>query len=114
MCSTSSQAFKVALMVHLMGLCSDELLKEFERNFLERDVSESAELISSVFKKNVGVLEFEIINVQTGMNNANFWNYDVGTLHYSKPCVIKHKYIFRFYFLKRIKVLNNESIRVKV
>jgi hypothetical protein len=33
-------------------LCSDELLKEFERRFQERDVSESAELIYSVLKEN--------------------------------------------------------------
>jgi hypothetical protein len=48
--------------------------------FQERDISESAELISSVFKENVSKLEHEIINLQidlslkTRVNDTNFWN----------------------------------------
>jgi hypothetical protein len=48
--------------------------------FQGRDVSESAELISSVFKENVSELEFDIINFQTNLslktrlNDTNFWN----------------------------------------
>jgi hypothetical protein len=76
-------------------LCIDELLKEFERRFKdlqlmkfivsfitnpfqERDISESAELIYSVFKENVS--ELEIFNLQTDLllktkvNDTNFWN----------------------------------------
>jgi hypothetical protein len=76
-------------------LCIDELLKDFERRFKdfermkftvsfitnpyqERDVSESAELTSSVFKGNMS--ELEIINLQrdlplkTRINDTNFWN----------------------------------------
>jgi hypothetical protein len=78
-------------------LCIDELLKEFERRFKdfermkftvpfitdpfqERDKSESAELISSVFKENVSELKLEIVNFQTDLslktrvNDKNFWN----------------------------------------
>jgi hypothetical protein len=60
----------------------DKLLKEFERRFKdfehmkftvsfitnpfqERDVSKSAELISSVFRENLSELELEMINLQT-------------------------------------------------
>jgi hypothetical protein len=78
-------------------LCTDKLLKEFEGKFIqfgrikftvsfiinlfqERDISERAELISSVFKENLSELELEIINLQTDlslktiMNDTNFWN----------------------------------------
>jgi hypothetical protein len=65
--------------------CIDKLLKEVERifkdfermkftvsfitnQFQERDISESAELISSVFKENVSDLELEIINLQTDLS----------------------------------------------
>jgi hypothetical protein len=36
--------------------------------FQGRDVSESTELISSVFKENVSELELDIINVQTDLS----------------------------------------------
>jgi hypothetical protein len=66
-------------------VCIDKLLKEFERRFKdfesikltvtlitnpfqERDVGESAELISSVFKENVSELKLEIINLQTDLS----------------------------------------------
>jgi hypothetical protein len=78
-------------------LCIDKVLKEFERRFKdfehmkftvsfitypfqERDVSESAELISSVFKENISELELDIINLQTDLslktrvNDTNIWN----------------------------------------
>jgi hypothetical protein len=48
--------------------------------FQERDISESAELTSSVFKENVSELELEIMNLQTDLslktrvNDTNFWN----------------------------------------
>jgi hypothetical protein len=78
-------------------LCIDKLLKEFERRFKdfesmkfpvyfitnpfqERDVGESAELISSVFKENVSELKLENINLEADLslkarvNDTNFWN----------------------------------------
>jgi hypothetical protein len=76
-------------------LCIDKLLKELERRFKdfehmkftvsfitnpfqERDVIQSAELISSVFSENVNELVLEIINLQrdislkTRLNDTNF------------------------------------------
>jgi hypothetical protein len=97
-------------------LCTDKLLKGFKRifkdfermkfnlsfitnPFQERDISESAELISPVFKENVSELELEIINLQTDLlktrlNDTNFWN-----LVPSEQCP----------FLKRVSLKVNAS-----
>jgi len=65
------------------SLCIDKLLKAFERRFnpfQERDLSESTELTSTVFKGNVSDLERELINFQTDLslktrsNGTNFWS----------------------------------------
>jgi hypothetical protein len=78
-------------------LCIDKLLKDFEirfkdfegmkftvsfitNPFQERDISDSIELISSVFKENVSELEPEIIDLQTDLSLktrvdvTDFWN----------------------------------------
>jgi hypothetical protein len=115
------------------NLCIDELLRGFERRFKdsermnftvsfitnpfqEGDISESAELISSVLKENVSELELEIINMQTDLslkikvNDTNFWNLVLSNIvSYSQTSVIKGECMFRFYLFKRIGVFNNEN-----
>jgi hypothetical protein len=118
-------------------LCTDKLFKKSERRFKdfnhkkfsvsfitnlfqERDTSESAELLSSVFKENVSELEHEIINLHTGLslktrlNDTNFWN-----LVPSAQCpILKQMSLkvnaFWFYLLKQIRVFDNENTTVKV
>jgi hypothetical protein len=80
--------FKVALLAYLLRLyvfyvsINFELMKftvSFITNvFQERDISESAEFISSVFKEDVCELLLEIVNLQIDLslkrrvNDANF------------------------------------------
>jgi len=115
-------------------LCIDTLLKEFKTRFKDfehmkftvsfitnpfqdRDINESAEFISSVFKENVSELELEIINLQTDLslktrlNDTNFWNLMPST---QCPILKRVECMFWFYLLERIRVFNNENSGVKV
>jgi hypothetical protein len=104
--SHADETFEVSVYM----LFIDKLLKECERRYKdfehmkftlsfitnpyqERDVSEIAELISSVFKENVRELELEIINLQTELYTLLEFS-AICTLSYSKTSVIKGECMF--------------------
>jgi hypothetical protein len=71
--------------------------------FQERNVNESAELTSSVFKENVSELELEIVNLKTDLSSKTRLNdillefSAVCTVSYSETSVIKGDCVFPFY-----------------
>jgi len=80
-------------------------------------VSDSTELVSSVFKENVQEIELEIICKKIcqrkleGMGDLKFGR--VCTESYSERGVTG-EYVFRFYFLKRIRDSSNENSKFEV
>jgi hypothetical protein len=80
-------------------LCIDKLQNVFKRrfkdfegmkfivSFQERDITDSAKLISSVFKKNMSALELEIINMQTD-KSLKMRVTDKSFLEFSATCTV--------------------------
>jgi hypothetical protein len=67
--------------------------------------SESAKLISSVFKENMSEVELQIINLQTDlslkttMNDTDFWNLVLSAVFYSETNVFKVNACFNSAYL---------------